>query len=120
MSYSMQAVNDLSEQGYWWFSIGGMAEMRDRMRDAHLLDDATPKSPRPAGDDAALQAWRRQTSPNPRQIPAWKFESNDGWLVTPEECALLAESLDSSDGPSTRYFVEYCAACINKGGFHVW
>ena len=120
MSYSMQALTDPTGSGSWWFGVGGMAELRDRMRAAGVLDEETPMPLRPAEDEAALLAWRSQRSPNPGKVPAWKFSSNDGWVVTPEECALLVEGLSSGEGSSTHEFVDYCAACIYKGGFQVW
>lgn len=32
-------------------------------------------------------------SADPALVPAFKFFSNDGWLVTPEECRLIADGL---------------------------
>jgi hypothetical protein len=30
------------------------------------------------------------------RVPAFKFLSNDGWLVTPDECQLIADGLDTA------------------------
>lgn len=53
--------------------------------------------PRPDGDpeEAAAYHWKSQTSPNPTLVPCYKFNSNDGWIVTPAECLVIADALDS-------------------------
>lgn len=33
-------------------------------------------------------------SPQPGKVPAFKFESNDGWIVTPDECRVIAAGMD--------------------------
>lgn len=43
---------------------------------------------RRARDDAA-----RTGSPNSGKVPAFKFESNDGWIVTSEECRSIVEGM---------------------------
>ena len=40
-----------------------------------------------------------QTSPDEGRVPYWKFCSNDGWIVTPDECRIIVEKLTRHLGP---------------------
>lgn len=43
--------------------------------------------------DAHVEALRKATgtrSADPRKVPAFKFESNSGWFISPDECRLIA------------------------------
>ena len=35
----------------------------------------------------------KSTSPDPGKVPAYKFMTNDGWFVVPEECEAISEAL---------------------------
>jgi hypothetical protein len=35
-------------------------------------------------------------SESPGLVPAYKFQSNDGWLVLPEECCVIADGLEAA------------------------
>ncbi|QVJ00406.1 hypothetical protein KGD82_16735 [Nocardiopsis eucommiae] len=63
-------------------------------------------------------------------IPSFKFSTNDGWLVTPEECKAAAQAaraatptqLDANVGPEREYWgrwVEYLEKAAEHGGFRV-
>jgi hypothetical protein len=42
-----------------------------------------------------LDRWRRTPSSQKGRVPAFKFRTNDGWIVTPEECTIIADGLQS-------------------------
>ena len=41
----------------------------------------------------AQQSLLEVTSPHPGQIPAFKFGSNDGWVITADECVIISTAL---------------------------
>src|SRR5262245_43169696 len=41
----------------------------------------------------AIEGVQRSRSPRPDLVPSYKFHSNDGWLVVPEECIVIAFGL---------------------------
>jgi hypothetical protein len=52
--------------------------------------------PEPPDVTEARRAWDAvlaTPSPVPNRVPAYKFQSNEGWIVTPAECLLLARWL---------------------------
>lgn len=87
---------------------------------------------------AARDAVRAVRSPNPARVPTAKFCSNDGWLVTPDECLVLARGLrralddvgpalweveDLSDHEARRWieqWIAYNALAAENGGYHVY
>ena len=42
-----------------------------------------------------LERWRRTPSAQPERVPAFKFCTNDGWIVTPDECTRIASGLEA-------------------------
>lgn len=60
-----------------------------------LLEDPPPSTllDRLAKDLDLAEVARVATGADPSKIPRYKFESNEGWLVTPEECRGLAAGL---------------------------
>ena len=78
---------------------------------------------------------------NPGKVPAFKFQSNDGWFVTPDECRAIDNALrraieknveavfdlltaDGSDRESAieclRSWAEYNRLAANCGGYRVF
>jgi hypothetical protein len=95
-----------------------MDKLRETLTDAGALDTETPKPAAPLGGDlVALLSWQSQPTPDPRKAAAWNFETDEGWLVTPEECAILAQSQIEDYYGWSKSFQQYCARCIKKGGF---
>ena len=47
---------------------------------------------------------RGTRSANPTKVPAFKFSTNDGWLVDPEECRLIARALRKAVANSSKFF----------------
>lgn len=43
---------------------------------------------------ATHDIWAQTPSPQPGRVPGYKFATNDGWLVTPEECGLIAAAVE--------------------------
>jgi hypothetical protein len=96
------------------------------------------------GDDAADLPILSRHGDGPMTIPSFKFGSNDGWLVTPEEIAGALEAWAETDmardhlaadrfrrGMSTktyetisedywRQWIEFLRRAKDRGGFQVW
>lgn len=70
-------------------------------------------------------AWK----PEGETLPPWhKFDSNDGWIVTPAECTAMLDAIagrgqpESSEGlNSTTWpeFIRFLTYCANHEGFEV-
>ena len=60
-----------------------------------LLEEAPPAAlvDRLAADLDSAEVARIAIGADPSKVPAYKFESNEGWLVTPAECRRLAAAL---------------------------
>ncbi len=96
--------------------------------------------------EATEEVVRRWPSPYPGKVPAFKFQSNDSWLVAPDECASIAQALEAAladfekgNGPLSRpnvllrwwgepeadmvrflsAFAAFCARGVSGGGFRV-
>lgn len=77
------------------------------------------------------------------RVPGYKFRSNDGWLVTPEECRVIADGLDAAlDGERDElvhrlrergysrtadtvwdllfWWAKYNRVAVDHGGYRVW
>jgi hypothetical protein len=72
----------------------------DRLVDCALSSDPSVREGLPMMELAVVNDYRakmlaRQAtrSPNPQKVPAYKFESNEAWIVSAEECRLLAKGL---------------------------
>jgi hypothetical protein len=61
------------------------------------LDDVLTPEERPAFTEylARFEAATGQPAP-PGKALAYKFRTNDGWLVTPDECRVIADVLDAA------------------------
>ena len=101
----------MEDGSYFRLNIWGMSVMRNIMFKAGVLDtefnyaewpnrpddneyddDGEPITATAKAADAAADAIKASHAGNGR-VPAFKFGSNDGWLVTPEECLTLAAAL---------------------------
>jgi hypothetical protein len=76
-----------------------------------------------------------QTSPDEGRVGYWKFCSNDGWLVTPDECRIIAETLSQNLAPelwdgldleeqhareALAQWIGFARLAAENGGFRVW
>lgn len=78
----------------------GLNESRSLELAAHF-DGEEPIQPPPSAEERAI--WERfdalreaslsQRSPRPDRVPAYKFESHDGWHVVHEEAHIIAQGL---------------------------
>jgi hypothetical protein len=166
---------DKAETNYFRLNIWGMVTCRDLMYRFGMLmvDYEMPESPeRPEVDEEAFDAWLYDDVVPEGGVPeSWtayrkagedslaahpekvegicvhKLGSNDGWVVTPEECraaltkwrevcdtngwpydiVVRSESGDDEDGATKRELVEwwpewlaYLAGAVDNGGFSVY
>ncbi|MDP8928638.1 MAG: hypothetical protein M3O70_08720 [Actinomycetota bacterium] len=127
MGYDMFLVEKTgdTEKDYFHLNIWGMRQTREAMYNDHpgMLDD-TPEPEFTWGDaEAELSNLRRRGDDT--GIAWWKLCSNDGWIVTADECrdAILAywEGGPSEDDPEWfREWVLWLERAIDHGGFEVW
>lgn len=158
MGYDMSMIGDDSDEGYFRANIWGMQMLRGAMKTANVLDvhHESPKWPEVEGQkdgetegdyyarhDAACAVTRSFRSEEENLVPIGKFCSNDGWIVLPAECLLIADGLDKllasgdeifyrdswenrtvglgdSDKEFVKRFAEFCRRASAKKGFTVW
>lgn len=70
-------------------------EAREHLRSGAPLDPPLTGEERHAlvGFEASIDEVLRRPSSEPGLVPMYKFQSNDGWLVSPEECRSLDRAL---------------------------
>jgi hypothetical protein len=73
----------------WWGEMPGKPPTESEMQRLQPWRDA-------------LERWRRTPSTEPGRVPAFKFCTNDGWIVTPEECTIIANGLEAGVTRSRR------------------
>jgi hypothetical protein len=115
MGFDLVAFRRPEERAY--LTGAAMTFLLCEMAAHDLLDTATPA---PAGKaikhDMRLLA---QRSPSPFQVPKFKFWTNDGWVVTAEECYLLAYRLRQCPDPRVHLFAAFAASCVCYGGIAI-
>jgi hypothetical protein len=104
----MSAFDEMYEAdtNYYRLNIWGMSTMRRIMDDAGLLEwsdagewpDVDEEDPDAA---AKVREWKSRGAGDDQQVPAYKFGSNDGWIVTPDECRVIAAKLREFANPIT-------------------
>jgi hypothetical protein len=143
---AQKAVNDAyealsrAEAYYFRLNIFGMNRYLDGMEALGMLD--LRRGPDNEewqridfdGDEDKAQAeaemLRTRTAERPTGIPSFKFGSNDGWLVTPEE---ITAALERYEKPPAGWFeghdieedywdewIEFLRKAIERGGFRVY
>ncbi len=139
------------DKDYFRANIWGMQKLRAAMEEVGVLDwdadygEFPSYDPPEDADEEAEEAYdkehekrcepiKSQGSSKPDMVPGFKFCSNDGWIVTPDECLIIAKKLlsRSTDNEKTcedvieenrefeREFAEYCQHAASQGGFSVW
>ncbi len=120
-------------------------QLQPYLYDAAELDEVIEPHERPLVtgfvDRFTTATGRRSKSPG--RVPAYKFRSNDGWLVVPEECQVIADGLDAalverrnellrglrvrgySRTPKTLadllvWWAQYNRMAADHGGYRVW
>lgn len=150
---------DRLNTSYFRLNISGMSAMRDDMAKLGMLaydyevdyewpsleDYGLTEYPDEEEDPTeAQQKWidackeKRRWSPSEPGLPAHKFGSNDGWIVTPEDCRSALDEYEQArdekpdlvkkireewviDGEN--YFdswIAFLTRAIDHGGFEVW
>lgn len=137
MGFDLQWDRDEGGGGYYHFNLGGM-ELMLRILDRTGVVDWTVAPP--WGDGLTRREQERVLafrSPRRGQVPAAKFCTNDGWLVTSTECRLLAAALATRGAAAlgrlrmtkagrarwtaeAEAFARYCRGAARQGGFRVW
>lgn len=130
---------------YFRLNISGMSFMLDQMESVNAVNLEARHERFPDfidADDESLEMIAYNTKLNrvlsavddlENGVPAYKFYSNDGWIVTPDECLFLADKLmnrytqlqygvdeDLLTAPLVLRFVNYCRAAAKYGGFRVY
>jgi hypothetical protein len=135
------------EGAYFRASIFGMGLLRDELEAQGLGHWAEPPGfPNYPGDHhfdgstdvpvtdegkayvEALQGVLGFVAEGEQGVALGKFCSNDGWIVTPEECRYVAENADLGlqgdlGGSNRRYwaeFIRFFRKCGKGKGFEVW
>lgn len=95
-----------AEDGYWRENVWGMSYLRDQLDRLGLLWDG----PSPEWPDVSGWDWDNLTDEQEQQqrahlafrgdcpegkVPVWKYCSNDGWVVTPQECLWIADTINA-------------------------
>jgi hypothetical protein len=137
VGFDLRWVRGRSRRADHHFNLAGMGVMREILHRTGVLDWKVA----PAWDDGLT---RREVerilafrSPRRDRVPAAKLCTNDGWLLTPAECRLLAAALETRGAAAvarlkmTRAaragwtaavadFARYCRGAARAGGFRVW
>jgi hypothetical protein len=79
-----------------WLSPERVDEITDALEFGDEPDPPMTEKERNAIQEAetAQQALLETRSPNSGKLPAFKFGSNDGWVVTAEECAIICSAIE--------------------------
>jgi hypothetical protein len=153
MGYDMYGVEN---NEYFRANIWGMGFLRSVMRMAEALDEEVPSPEFPEiekRDDETEEQYEMRLQESQDEItsispgvkpPFYKFCSNDGWFLTPEECRVIADAIDKyvdeheeytwsswdgevktvkrgdDDDNFVREFSAYCRKMSESGGFKVY
>jgi hypothetical protein len=115
MGFDLLAVHRPEVRAY--FNGTAMSFLLKQMAACGLLDTAT-RAPTWSEMQQDVQVLARRSS-HALQIPRFKFWTNDGWVVTAEECYLLYHRLRGHPDPCVQRFVAFAAQCVPLGGFAV-
>lgn len=157
---SRQVNPDTQRPERFRFNVSGMARLRAVLYELGVLDVDSPcpewpvhpgqghfdENDHPLTQEGRLYLERlqkvREWHANNGKVPKHKFASNNGWIVTPEECRIFSKAIRSAgkeviltilqeyeeESPifleeSADYimrFGEYCERCASLGGFEVY
>lgn len=163
MGYDLAARRD--RDNMFHFSVGGMEVVYAVLSSLSILDNdyPFPQFPDHPGREH-FDEYDRPTTPQGRQyieqwekaasahghngkVPAFKFRSMSGWVVTPEECKIIADAIRNADEErikrvirefrkarfnrestdreldewvdTLKRFADYCEECADLDGFTV-
>lgn len=129
-----------AEAYYFRLNISGMSKYLDGMQELGMIDDSDEGRPAHSAwenidfdsEEAEEKAEKLRTSTAefPMGLPLFKFGSNDGWLVTPEE---IQAALANYQKPPTAWFeghkieedywdewIQFLQRAVERGGFRVY
>ena len=117
---------DSGDEGYFRLNMGGMHWCSDEMAARGMTFDAGQHPPFPDNwdDKPAVDAVLSWHGPEMPGIPAHKFWSNDGWIVTPAECQAAVRTGRASPPPAEHAgiwerWLDYLDRASHHEGFEV-
>ncbi len=87
---NLREPRSFAENAYFRITTSAYVLVYETMSALGILD---PFVDAPDPQDASEEA-RAVRSPYPEAVPAFKFGSNDAWIVTPDECTIVATALE--------------------------
>jgi len=88
----------------------GFAEERVAEIEEWVFQDSEPEAEPTDDEKKVLRPLRKQVaqirgtrSRNPELVPAFKFQTNDGWIIDEEECLLIADALRDAVARSRKF-----------------
>lgn len=146
MGYDMYHVKEVEEDNYFRLNIWGMGQYYDLMFDYGMVDVTGdhPPFPTPGDIDWDLYDKDEESYPefraaneavltargNGKGIASWKFGSNDGWIVSPEECMEALDAYLEAGQPDPfedrerldywHRWIKFLTAAITRDGFQVY
>lgn len=156
MGYDMYVASSSGneDKDYFRANIWGMGLLRGAMKAGNVMDldhcnvvwpDIDQNTNESDDDyqarlDEAYEPLRAFRSEDHKLVPIGKFCSNDGWIIVPEECILIADALDkvtsfhykpfmgaeefididNENMPFVKEFAEFCRHAAKHDGFKVW
>lgn len=123
-----------AEAYYFRLNIFGMNRYLGAMGELGMLDSLsrgpTTKDWNSRRSEAGYETLRTKTAAHPIGLPTYKFGSNDGWLVTPEE---IKAALARYQKPGPEFFtaheveedywdewIQFLERAVERGGFRVY
>lgn len=140
MGYDMYTVQTPSEEEFAYFrlNIWGMRAMRDAIRpvlDDHAKYGEWPKietdddgNPINEAEEKRKVDFLSTPSSDENKVPTFKFCSNDGWIVTPAECEVIASYIETAEVTSddadwvqyVKRFGQFNRRATKLGGYRVY
>lgn len=109
------------EEYYFRLNISGMGLMRGWIEP--IIDWDAENTPWPEdGTEEEAEAIISEETAKEGMVPGYKFCTNDGWLVTPKECTVIADYLDENphEYEYMQKFGAFCKKAAECGGFKVY
>lgn len=116
---------------YFRLNIFGMGDYRELMGRCGMVDweVGPPSDPTDWDDDEQRLRWQEDVPETTQGIAGYKLCSNDGWLVTPEECTAAVrawreheDEMRENEDLEDYWFswVGFIEGAIDTGGFRVY
>jgi hypothetical protein len=145
MSFDFQWAQDDSKVGRFSVSHRGMMVLKQALSVMEVLVEKDPPNLTEQSTEEEIHEGLAYRAKTPGKVPKPKLESNDGWLLVPDECAAMAHAIgnllddpfkwtafnstihrskDPQDTPEAdrqflQRFIAYATRCAAVGGFRV-